>query len=230
MKHLKSYKQLFEAVIMPSELKSVGQLNTMDKLIDFGRENNFDVVGYDEFYNSLNDDDKKTAPKNDRRIPFFAIFHPERKKAMFVLCDPNVLRFMPMEQIVTDIISHELIHATQNQKRGGLTFTLPNPAVKKEYFSNSDEVMAFAYTIAKSLKDEFDSIEDCMKELGGRDAGRFRFGGGMPPVYKKVWEDIRGNCDENTIKKYRKYIFQYLEKMFNKKEETNVHSKINKRS
>jgi hypothetical protein len=38
------------------------------------------------------------------------------------------------------------------------------------------------------------------------------------PQDKMMWSDIKRNCDEKTIKRYRKYIYMYLEKMFDEKQ------------
>lgn len=41
--------------------------------------------------------------------------------------------------------------------------------------------------------------------------------GMMPEEHKMLWIDIRRYCDEKIIKRYRKYIYLYLEKIFNEK-------------
>ena len=132
----------FESIITPEPTSNNTIINNYQDLVQYGISNNFDVVNYDEFYNSLDDKDKKTAPRKDFRTPFFALFHPIRKKPMFVVCDTNVVRMMPnFKSIVDDIISHEKIHSEQNKRRGGLTFSLPSPLNRKEYFSNKDEII-----------------------------------------------------------------------------------------
>ena len=163
MKHLKSYK-IFEAVIMPSTIEDDGQVDSFESAIAFGERNDFDVVEYDEFYNSLGEADKRTAPPS-RGVPFFALFHPIRKKPMFVVCDKNVFRFMPMKEIMSDIIGHEKVHAEQAIRRGNLEFNLPDPRDRKAYFSNKEEVMAFAFTIANGLSKTNRSLEAAMTDL-----------------------------------------------------------------
>ena len=209
MKHLTPFK-IFEAVIIPAKIEDDAQVNSFESAVEFGQRNDFDVVEYDEFYNSLGESDKRTAPPS-RGVPFFALFHPERKRPMFVVCDKNVFRFMPMKEIISDIIGHEKVHAEQAIRRGGLEFNLPDPRDRKAYFSNKEEVMAFAFTIANGLSKTNRSLEEAMRELdvpfNTRSAMR-------PAEHTMLWSDIKRNCDEKTIKRYRKYIYLYLEKMY----------------
>jgi hypothetical protein len=213
MKHLKPFN-IFEAVIMPSSIEDNAQVISFESAIEFGQRNDFDVVEYDEFYNSLGESDKKTAPPR-MGIPFFALFHPIRKKPMFVVCDKNVFRFMPMKDIISDIIGHEKVHAEQVIRRGNIEFNLPDPRDRKAYFSNKEEVMAFSFTIANSLSKTHRSLESAMGELDITFNPR---PGMRPSEHTMLWADIKRNCDEKTIKRYRKYIYLYLDKIFNKEE------------
>ena len=207
MKYLKPFN-IFEAVIMPSTIEDNNQVNSFQSAKEFGERNRFDVVGYDEFYNSLGEADKKTAPPR-QGVPFFALFHPVRKKPMFVLSDPNAARFIPnFKEIMLDIIGHERVHAEQTSRRGDIEFNLPNPRDRKAYFSNKEEVMAFSFTIANELSKVVRSKEEGMEKLQrgiGGQAGH-------------LWLDIKKYCDEKTIKRYTKYIYMYLDKIFNKEE------------
>ena len=197
---------------MPTPIEDYSQVDSFESAVAFGERNDFDVVEYDEFYNSLGETDKRTAPPS-RGVPFFALFHPIRKKPMFVVCDKNVFRFMPMKEIMSDIIGHEKVHAEQTARRGDLEFNLPDPRDRKAYFSNKEEVMAFSFTIANGLSKMNRSLEQAMNELdipfNPRSAMR-------PAEHTMLWTDIKRHCDEKTIKRYRKYIYLYLEKIFNK--------------
>ena len=90
MKYLKKY----EAIIMPLKIEDDAQVNSFESAKEFGLRNGFDVVDYDEFYNSLSESNKETAPPR-QGVPFFALFHPTRKKPMFVLVDENAAKFIP---------------------------------------------------------------------------------------------------------------------------------------
>jgi len=207
MKYLKKF-ELFEAVIIPSKIEDNSVVNSFESAVEFGQRNDFDVVGYDEFYNSLGEADKKTAPPR-QGVPFFALFHPVRKKPMFVLSDPNAARFIPnFKEIMLDIIGHERVHAEQTNRRGDIEFNLPNPMNRKAYFSNKEEVMAFSFTIANELSRVVRTVTEGMEKLQrgiGGQAGH-------------LWFDIKKYCDEKTIKRYTKYIYMYLDKIFNKEE------------
>jgi len=212
MKHLKPFN-IFEAVIMPSAIEDDFNVNSFESAVEFGQRNYFDVVGYDEFFNSLSEENKKSAPPR-MGVPFFALFNPVRKKPMFVVCDKNVFRFMPMKEIMSDIIGHEKVHAEQTLRRGDLEFNLPDPRDRKAYFSNKEEVMAFSFTIANGLSKTNRSLQTAMAELDAQ-AVDFRGMGIRPAEHTMLWNDIKRNCDEKTIKRYRKYIYLYLEKIFN---------------
>jgi len=212
MKHLKLFN-IFEAVIMPTPIEDNADVNSFESAVAFGQRNDFDVVDYDEFYNSLSEENKKTAPPR-RGVPFFALFNPIRRKAMFVLSDPNAARFIPnFKEIMLDIIGHERVHAEQSLRKGQIDYKLPSPLDRKVYFSNKEEVMAFSFTIANGLSKMNRSLETAMRELdvpfNPRSAMR-------PSEHTMLWSDIKRYCDEKTIKRYRKYIYLYLDKIFNK--------------
>jgi hypothetical protein len=213
MKYIKSFLEINESVITPEEITNPNRriVTTFEDLVEYGIENNFDVVEYDEFYNSLSDDDKKTAPPSNE-IPFFALFNANRGKAMFVICDKNVVGMIPnFIYIINDIIGHENVHKEQNARRNGLKLNMPNPTDKKEYFSNKDEIMAFSWTIANGLFGINKDLKSAFRALkyykGTREVNR-------------LWEDITKNCDTNVINKYMKYIYMYLEEMYEKKNNT----------
>ena len=209
MKHLKTFN-LFEAVIIPSKIEDNSLVNSFESAVEFGQRNDFDVVGYDEFYDSLGEADKKTAPPR-QGVPFFALFHPIRKKPMFVLVDANAARFIPnFKEIMLDIIGHERVHSEQTRRRGGIEFSLPNPMDRKAYFSNKEEIMAFSFTIANELsrvvRSTTEGMEKLQRGVGGQSG--------------QLWYDIKKYCDEKTIKRYTKYIYMYLDKIFNKEEKS----------
>ena len=218
MKYLKTYKT-FEAVIIPQKIESDLFINSFDDLVEYGNQNDFDVVGYDEFYDSLNELDKKTAPP--KFAPFFALFHPERKKPMFVISDDKIIkRFPNFKEIVNDIIGHELIHKEQTKRRRGIKFELPNPIEQNKYFSDKEEIMAFSWTIANDLSKKSQTVKEAIHRLDTKGFEQLQ--------WKQLWCTINRVCDENILKRYRKYIYLYLEEMLSKEEE-NIHTKISKR-
>jgi hypothetical protein len=213
MKHLKPFK-IFEAVIIPTPIEDNANVNSFESAVAFGQRNDFDVVDYDEFYNTLSEENKKTAPPR-RGVPFFALFNPIRRKAMFVLSDPNAARFIPnFKEIMLDIIGHERVHAEQSLRKGTIDYKLPSPLDRKAYFSNKEEVMAFSFTIANGLSKTNRSLETAMSQLDSQGNDNFRGMGMRPAEHTMLWSDIKRYCDEKTIKRYRKYIYLYLEKMY----------------
>jgi hypothetical protein len=234
MKHLKQFK-IFEAVIMPDKLDNdTREIRSFEDAVRFGEENNFDVVDYDTFYNSLSERNKKTAPPRVG-VPFFALFNPNTNRPMFVLSDKNAPRFIPdFKDVMIDIIGHEKVHQGQNSRRD-IEFALPDPTKRGKYFSNKDEIMAFSWTIANGLSKRNDNMQDAIKDLDSEILQpqidpigmMMRPPRGMAPPMpppgprvpqdKMMWSDIKRNCDEKTIKRYRKYIYMYLEKMFDEK-------------
>jgi hypothetical protein len=242
MKHIKRFIK-FESVIVPDQIDSYANIRDYEDLKDYGDSHDFDVVEYDEFLRSLPNEDKTTAPPRHGN-PFFALFHPINKKPMFVICDKMFIRMVPnFKEIVDDVISHERIHGEQSSRRGGLTFKLPNPREKKSYFSNKDEIMAFSWTIAQALAKDSDDIADAMRNLNkpappmppmpppgqgrmmpppdmGRNMPPMPPPGGrgrmpeMPKIYLQIWNDIKSNCDESVINRYKKNIYNYLKELF----------------
>lgn len=213
MRYIKSFKT-YESVIVPDQTNSVLVINNLNDLKKYGDQNGFDVVEYDDFYNSLSEEDRKTAPPKPSNFkfgpPFFALFHPINKKPMFVVCDKMAIRMPFFKEVVDDIISHEKVHGEQNLRRGGLTFKLPNPNIEEEYFSNKDEIMAFSWTIANELSRIYPSFEESIKNL---DKSVF---GGRPKQYVEIWKTIKEKCPIEVVNKYRKNIYNYLREIFNK--------------
>lgn len=203
MKNLHNFKT-FEAVIMPIIPLNNSQIRNMSDLKKYGEENDFDVVNYDEFYDSLSDENKKTAPPRMGPAPFFALFHPTRKKPMFVMNNEMMMRMPNFKEIVDDIIGHERIHGEQNLRRKGLTFNLPNPNDQKNYFNDEDEIMAFSWSIAQDISKSSSSFEEAIKKLDTRTSA----------MWTRLWDDIKRVSDSSTLNKYRKNIYNYLKKMY----------------
>lgn len=203
MKHISTYR-LFEAVIIPKRNED-RPLTSYDDLVEYGKNNDFNVVLYDEFLNSLSESDKKTAPPKGA-IPFFALFHPIEKVPTFVINGPKdmVTRIPNFIEIVNDIIGHEKIHAGQSGK-SKIDYKLPDPNSRGLYFSDKNEIMAFAWTIANGLSKTNKTIEESINDLNS-----IR---NMNSPHKQIWSEIKRNCDEKTINRYRKYIYMYLEKI-----------------
>lgn len=208
------YIKKFEAVIMPPSLtKPTKNVTNLKSLKEYAKENGFVVMNYDEFFNSLNATDKKTAPPK-HGMPFFGMFNAESKEAVFVLCDENAITRVPdFLNRVKDIIGHELIHKGQTSRAGEEKYVLPNPMDRKSYFANKEEIMAFSWTIANELAKDAKDVETAFMTSKSR-------------LVQQLWGDIKRYSEEEVLKRYRKYIYMYLDKMLSKKID-NIHTKIN---
>jgi hypothetical protein len=93
------------------------------------------------------------------------------------------------------MLKHELIHVNQFSRRGVHPGAV-DPTDREKYFSQKDEVMAFSHSIADFLISmgvrRMSEIHDSLKRV---------------PLYR----DIRKSVDQETLKRYHKYIFLYLQ-------------------
>lgn len=226
MKNILNFKGFInESIIIPPQINNVPRFQSLSDVVEFGDTIGVDVVEYDEFYNSLNDADKETAPSrrpvNGRMPPpFFALYHRERQKPMFVFNDIEVLRFIPnFGEIFSDIIKHEFIHAEQGNRRE-IVFNLPDPTDVANYFSDKDEVMAMSYSMANMILkvnrgNLSDSIQD-VKDYKNTLLGHGKYSDRIPEV--NMFKDMESNVDRKTFKKYIKYIYMYLNELSNNEE------------
>ena len=65
--------------------------------------------------------------------------------------------------------------------------------------------MAFSWTIANDLSKTNNDIKSAFDDLD-------TFGRTQA---KQIWSDIKRVCDEYVIRRYQKYIYMYLEDIFN---------------
>lgn len=202
MRHLSKFKT-FESIIIPKDI-DLSSVKNLKDLKNLGKIHDFDVFNYDEFYNSLSDIDKKTAPpKHNPNSPIFALFHPINKKPTIVINNP--VNFLPPNEIISDILGHELIHKGQASK-SKIEYTLPNPNDLKLYFSDKNEIMAFSFSIAKELLKRYPNtkVNQLMDKLSKSNQN-------------SLYSAIKSNVDNDILKRYNKYIYNYLCE-FSKKE------------
>jgi len=81
--------------------------------------------------------------------------------------------------------------------------------------------MAFSWTIANDLSKKSQTVEDAIHRLDTK--------GFEKSQWKQIWSTINRVCDENILKRYRKYIYLYLEDILSPEQEENIHTKISKR-
>lgn len=165
---------------------------------EIGKKNDIEVVDYDTFRSELpNEQAKKDAPP---RNVTFALVNPNTKKARIVMSQSK------MDKELLDhcyhMLKHENIHIGQFSRRSDeYSEFMGNVMNKKQYYSNKDEIMAFSQSISDKLMDYKPlSIEDALSKLN-------RIG---------LYYDIKTSVDADVLNRYKKYIYLYLEKEFEK--------------
>ena len=174
---------------------------TFEDVKEVGDKNDIEVVNYGTFYTELPSDQmRKDAPP--KGIPAFAMVNPNTHKARLILnvtqVDKRLLDF------AYHMLKHENVHVGQIGRKKDKTKGefLGDVRDKKAYFSNKDEVMAFSQSISDMIMSQNpNSMEEAMKMLPRN------------PIYR----DVSRSVDVDTLKRYRKFIFLYLEKEFEKK-------------
>jgi len=211
MKHLKKFKT-YEAIILPEQIKDDSKINSIGDLARYGEKNGFDVFSYDDFLLELSEVDKKTAPTRGK-VPFFAFYNISKNKPAFVY-DRGIemaINYMPnFKEILDDIISHERIHQEQNKRVGKeVVYNLPDPKKTDEYFSNKEEIMAFSWTIANDISKYSKNLQIALEKLKEE-----RF----PQMSSQLFKDIKKWTSEKTLRRYKKYIYLYLQEIYKEEE------------
>ena len=214
MKHLKRFN---EAIINYESDNVKAFYEELKKLIDassrfeipikdvvkIGEKHDIEVVDYDAFYDQLPENEKKTAPPR-RETPVFALINPITDKIRVVYTYIKSLNEMTLDHIY-HMMKHENVHIGQiSRQKKRPEGKLPDPNDKKLYFSDKMEIMAFAQSISDMLMDENPkSVKDAIKELR----------------FNPLWKDIKkAEVGEEVLNRYKKYIYLYLEKEFEKPE------------
>jgi hypothetical protein len=205
MKHLKRFN---EAIIdwetdniksFYQELKGRKFPLSFSDLKEVGDMNDIEVVDYKTFYDELpNEEMKKDAPP--RNAPAFATVNPNTNKARVVVNFYSVPRHLL--DYIYHMLKHENIHIEQKRRnkdnKGEFLGDVRN---KKEYFSNKDEIMAFSQSISDMVMDMHPyDMEEAIKMI----------------EKTPLWIEIK-ILDDKVQKRYKKYIYLYLEKEFEKR-------------
>lgn len=220
MKYLKKFNEAIIDYKNEDVDGLMGEINTyprhhrfqLSDLARLGAEYNIEIVDYDTFYRDLPERDKPTAPsKTARESQFFALVNPVTKKPRVVLNLP--MPFIPkdfFDQVpLGDILKHEQIHVGQHSRRPNIDMPLPEPKDRKKYFSNKDEVMAFAFSVAKEIVSMFPEVRTPKEGFDKLTQNVRRF---------RLYGDIKQNTDDKTLKRYHKYIYLYLEDLLKTEE------------
>jgi len=177
---------------------------TFKDIKEVGDKNDIEVVDYNTFLEELpNDKMRKDAPS--KNIPVFALVNPVTDKARIVLNVEIVNK--KLLDFIYHMLKHENVHIGQrknkaDKSRGEYLGDIRNT---KDYFSNKDEVMAFAQSVSDMVMDMNPiSMEVAVKMI----------------TKTPLWKAIK-STDNKTQNRYKKYIYLYLEKEFEKKKSLN---------
>ncbi len=218
MKHLIPFEEINEAVIdwKSDNIKAFydeAKAALSDKvsltgkqLAEIGSKHDIEVVDYKTFHKELpNDEMRRTAPPS--HVPLFALVNEETGKVRIVVNTHSVNE--DQLDFIYHMAKHENVHIGQlksseksghKRKLGGMDITDMN-----KYFSDKDEVMAFAQSVVDMVMSKSPkSYQDALRIL--------------PSI--RLWKDIKGFVKSPEIlNRYKKYIYLYLEKEFNRTEE-----------
>jgi hypothetical protein len=191
------------------ELSNKGIL-TFDDIYKIGLDNDVEVVNYETFIDDL-PTEKMKADAPPKGIPAFGLVNPVTHKARLVLNTDRINK--SLLNFINHVLKHENVHVGQKMRKidkssGEYLGDVKNT---KAYFSNKDEIMAFAQ-----------SVSDMVMDMNPRDINH-----AVKMITKTpLWRPI-STLDEKTVKRYKKYIYLYLEREFQKKSELkeNLNSK-----
>lgn len=168
---------------------------TDSQLKEIAEKWDIETVDYKTFISDLPDTLKAGAPPPGI---LFALVNPETGKPRIV-CDLKNISERELDHI-HHMLKHETIHIGQKARSGGKgSGEGMDPKDQKSYFSNKDEVMAFAQ-----------SISDLLMKSNPKNIGEALKGLDRNPL----WNNIKRSVDTTTLQRYKKYIYQYLEKEF----------------
>jgi hypothetical protein len=208
MKYLKSFN---EAIVdwetdniinfyneLKDRLSSSSNISFKD-IKEVGDKNNIEVVDYNTFFEELpNEKMREDAPP--KNTPAFALVNPITYKARIVLNVDSVDK--KLLDIIYHMLKHENVHIGQNKNKidkskGEYLGDVRNI---KDYFSNKDEVMAFAQSVSDLVMGMNPrSMEEAIKMM----------------TKTPLWKAIK-TTDKKIQNRYKKYIYLYLEKEFEK--------------
>jgi hypothetical protein len=182
-----------------------------DDFILMGKKYNVDIIKLNDYKNNLPSDDKNLPSPSDEdmlRMPMFGYVDPRTNRITMVFSN-NVTHFiLQFLFFFKQILKHEGVHLGQAGRRPSQTTGeyFGDVMDRKKYFENKDEIMAFANTLVnnfivfKKPKTLEDAKRIMKKYLRDRE--------------DRMWSDIKNSVDNETLKKYLKYIYLYLEQEF----------------
>jgi hypothetical protein len=171
-------------------------------LKEIGSKYDIEIVDYDTFYQELPDDEKRKDAPPKGGMPMFGLVNPVTHKIRLVLQVNKIDN--RMFDFAYHMLKHENVHVGQkDRKKDGVKDKgeyLAHVRKTKEYFSNKDEIMAFAQ-----------SVSDMVMDMGPKNLSQAIKLIDRTPL----WRPIK-MTDVKTQNKYKKYIYLYLQREFEK--------------
>lgn len=182
-----------------------------DEFVLMGKKYDVDIIKLDEFKNNLPNDDENLSIPSDNdmfSIPMFGYVSPKTNRITIVFGN-HTKHFIPQFLFFfKQILKHESVHLGQAIRRPSQTTGeyFGDVSDRKKYFENKDEIMAFANTIVSGF-------------MSSKSPQNFEGAKTMMQKYLKnkedsMWVTIKNSVDNETLKKYLKYIYLYLEQEF----------------
>lgn len=206
MNHLKGFNEAIiewetdNIKLFYKELKEKGFPLYFEDIKKVGEKYDIEIVDYKTFLDELPTEELK-ADAPPKGVSIFGLVNPVTDKARIVINSEKI--YERSLDYIFHILKHENVHIGQIKRKKDKKFGeyLGDVTNTKEYFSNKDEVMAFAQTVSDMIMDRNPkSIEEAIKMI------------------KKtpIWGNIE-KVDDKTKKRYKKYIYLYLEREFKKR-------------
>lgn len=226
MKTLVTFEQFYkisEGVISPLDFSEVLELlkrdrstfNTLEDINLATEKYGIKFADFDTFYGSLEKDiEKKLAPKELVLIGGvkFALFNKYQNTIMIVV-EPEVflefLRNSPRLEgflgFLKEVLRHESIHLQQvDRMKDKSSYVLDSSPTHnaKKYWTEKREMMAYAQTLLDHLADQGLGKEEILKKIQGGEE-----------IKSWVWNVYSKVLDPEQMKLFRKYLYQYWERM-----------------
>lgn len=195
-----------------NEGKPIRKPIPFDEFVLMGKKYDVDIIKLDEFKNNLPNDDENLSIPSDNdmfNIPMFGYVNPKTNRITIVFGNHTKYFMSQFLFFFKQILKHESVHLGQASRRPSQTtgeyFGDVND--RKKYFENKDEIMAFANSLVSGFMmykepQNFEEAKTMMQKYL-RNSG------------DRMWTEIKNNVDNDTLKKYLKYIYLYLEQEFN---------------
>lgn len=249
MKYLKKFKTFEMAIIKPIE--NIGNLiddlieenpSTIEQANEISNKYNVDIVTYDQFINSVDDEMRKGAPPKDRFMfgppsgLHFAVMNKFTNKMNLVVDYRDFMNFITrisppqLKKVIKSILGHESIHFQQFDRVGGDKgkYVVDSPKDnEKGYLSHHTEIMAHAFSIVDELKNVENKSKKEILQIIKKGRGGHRL---LDKYYSEFWrlenpdkskrltKSERDGRDVRVIRKLNKYLYQYVEELFKEEE------------